>query len=201
MQTINQHKMHDYRKELLNEVSAFDGFIAFKFVQMLTKPFNQWPAFELGLIDNKGKTIKKPKSSEEKKAFSILDRLTRNMKILLAKLPGGSSKIASYAAALFLLKEEEGLDNQTVHKLMDCIIGYMEDNDIKPIYPDTILRESWNITKLKFGKYELDSGDVVFLSKDLLPEHVFLGVELYLSETNTTGKPLLFASENIKEEF
>ena len=189
--------MHQYRENLLTEVSVFDGLVAFKFVQMLTKPFEKWKAFELGLIDKDGNKIKKAKTSEEKKAFGLFNRLVRNMKKFLAKLPGGSTKIGSYAAALFLLKEDMGFNDDTAKKMMDCLIEYMEENDIEPIYPD----DSIKTPRMPKGRYDLDFGESVFISEDMKPFSNFLGVDLYLSETNTFGSNILFAIENIKEEF
>lgn len=190
--------MTDYREKLLNEAGVFDGLIAFRFVQLLTKPFESWPAFELGIIDEKGKSLKKAKSSEEKKAFGLFHRLVRNIKLLMAKMPGGSTKLASYAAALFLLKENYSLDDATVNKMMDCIIELADASDLKVVYP---LTEDIKILRITEGRYELDSGDVIIVTEDLKPKHKFLGVDLYLSETNTSGKPMLFAFENIEGEF
>lgn len=85
-----------------------DLFLVYQFIRKLTKPFTEWPAYKLGIIDEKGKVLiprKKFKTTEQKKAFTILDVMIANLKKLLEKLPGGSSQIASYAAALWLIKE------------------------------------------------------------------------------------------------
>ena len=84
-----------------------DLFLVYQFVRRLATPFTKWEAFKLGVIDKDGSIItkKKERSREQKKAFGLFDLMVLNMKKLLGKLPGGSSKIASYAAALFLIKE------------------------------------------------------------------------------------------------
>lgn len=82
-----------------------DLVLIYQFIKRLTTPFNKTEAYKLGLIDEKGKRLKKAQTSEEKKAMGYFDRLVFNIKRLLEKLPGGSSRIASYGAALWLIKE------------------------------------------------------------------------------------------------
>lgn len=85
-----------------------DLFLVYQFVRKLTTPFEDWEAYKLGIIDEKGKVLRKRKTlgtSREKNAFGVFDVMILNLKKLLSKLPGGSSKIASYAAALFLIRE------------------------------------------------------------------------------------------------
>ena len=86
-------------------------YFVYQFIKKLVTPFDKTKAFELGIIDEKGKILKKRrelKTSEEKEAYSLSDTLIWNIKKLLGKVPGGQSRIASYAAALFLIKEQHG---------------------------------------------------------------------------------------------
>tara|TARA_B100001778_G_scaffold333997_1_gene343929 strand:- start:623 stop:1342 length:720 start_codon:yes stop_codon:yes gene_type:complete len=86
-------------------------YFVYQFIKKLVTPFDKTKAFELGIIDGKGKILKKRrelKTSEEKEAYSLSDTLIWNIKKLLGKVPGGQSRIASYAAALFLIKEQHG---------------------------------------------------------------------------------------------
>jgi len=88
---------------------AFDTFITYKIISALVTDWEDMPAFEQGIIDEKGKLLKKTsklKTKEEKEAFTLFHRLIFNLKRLIQRLPGGSSKLASYAAGLFLIKEE-----------------------------------------------------------------------------------------------
>jgi hypothetical protein len=86
-------------------VNMVDTLIIFRILKKLVTPYEKWKAFDLGLIDDKGKSLKKAKTSEEKSAMTLVDRMVLNMKRLLNKIPGGKSQIASYIAALALLKE------------------------------------------------------------------------------------------------
>lgn len=94
---------------------AVDLFIVYQFIKRLSTPFDETEAFNLGLIDAKGKLLKKAKTKEERAASTYFDRMIFNMKRLLAKIPGGQSKVASYAAALLLLREEQ-------HHTMDNLL-------------------------------------------------------------------------------
>lgn len=103
-------KHHQFQIEILNESVVIDTFFLYTFLRKLVTPFNKTEAFKLGLIDERGKVLKKRSqlsSSEEKRAFTMFDVLIWNIKKLLERLPFGRSRLASYAAALWLLKESE----------------------------------------------------------------------------------------------
>lgn len=90
-----------------------DLYLTYQFIRRLTTPFADTRAYSLGLIDKDGRTVRSPKTPEEKDAYGYFDRLVFNLKRLLGKFPGGRTRTASYAAALLLLREktvdEEGL--------------------------------------------------------------------------------------------
>lgn len=85
-----------------------DNLIAYKVLKMLVTNFTDTEAFKLGIIDAKGKNLRKAnslKTSEEKDAYTFLNRLVFNMKKIINKLPGGENKTKSLVAALWLVKE------------------------------------------------------------------------------------------------
>jgi len=86
--------------------SVSDLLLIYQFIKRLTTPFDKTEAYKLGLIDEKGKKLKKAESKEEENAMGYFDRLVFNIKRLLEKIPGGSSRLGSYAAAMWLIKEE-----------------------------------------------------------------------------------------------
>lgn len=89
-----------------------DTFVTYQFIKRLATPFEKWDAYKYGIIDKDGKLLRKSstlKTQEEKNSWRYFDRLVANLKKLLGKVPGGKSRIASYAAALLLLREEEYL--------------------------------------------------------------------------------------------
>jgi hypothetical protein len=100
-----------------------DMFYAFRFLKLLVTPWNKMEAFELELIDDNGKVIKKPATNEEKSAYTVFHRLVFNIKRLMSKLPFGKTKLASYATALFLIKEHTGIPESKLRSIMEEVIG------------------------------------------------------------------------------
>jgi len=84
-------------------------YFVYQFLKKLVTPFEKTEAFKLGIIDEKGKILKKRRdleTKEEKAAYNLSDTLVWNLKKILGKVPFGKSKLASYAAALWLIKEQ-----------------------------------------------------------------------------------------------
>ena len=85
-----------------------DNLIAYKVLRMLVTNFTDTEAFKLGIIDAKGKNLRKANTlttTDEKDAYNFLHRLVFNMKKIINKLPGGENKTKNLIAALFLVKE------------------------------------------------------------------------------------------------
>ncbi len=85
-----------------------DLYLVYQFLRRLTTPFEEWDAYKAGIIDKDGNILKKKndrKTQTEKDSFGTFDLMVLKLKKLLGKLPGGESKIASYAAALWLIRE------------------------------------------------------------------------------------------------
>jgi hypothetical protein len=104
-----------------------DYFLVYQFIRRLATPFNEWEAFKLGIIDERGNVLRKRrdlKTSDEKRAFGVYDVMILNLKKLLEKAPGGQSRLASYAAALFLIREWKAFtpDSMLNESLSDSVI-------------------------------------------------------------------------------
>lgn len=94
-----------------------DLFLVYQFIRRLATPFEKWPAYEAGVIDKDGNILKNKKErnlKSEKDSFGIFDLMILKLKKLLAKAPGGSSRLASYAAALWLIKEWNHFSNESL---------------------------------------------------------------------------------------
>ena len=90
-----------------------DLFLVFNFIKRLVTPFEKWEAYKEGIIDEKGNLLIKRKDfvkNSQKAAFGIFDQMILNMKKLLGKLPGGQTKLASYASALWLIREQQRIE-------------------------------------------------------------------------------------------
>lgn len=97
---------------------AADLAYAFRFVRMLVLDWKSWDAYKEGLIDEDGKRIKSVKidSDAKRNAYTPFIRLCANVKRLLSKVPGGGSKLGSFAAALYLIKERYSLSDSQLEK-------------------------------------------------------------------------------------
>jgi hypothetical protein len=106
---------------------AFDLFLVYEFIKRLATPFNEWEAYDLGIIDERGNILKKKternKTTKERAAFGKFDLLVLKLKKLLEKLPAGQTRVGSYAAALWLIKEhqQKGVDVITEEALLEYI--------------------------------------------------------------------------------
>ena len=94
-----------------------DLFLVYQFIRRLATPFEKWEAYKLSIIDKDGNVLMKSKeftNSRQRKAWGIFDRMVANLKKLLAKVPGGSSRFATYAAALYLIKEHKAFTDESM---------------------------------------------------------------------------------------
>lgn len=89
-----------------------DMFLVYQFMKRIITPFEKWPAFKLGIIDKDGKVLipKKNLPAEGDRAWGYFDIICANLKKILAKVPGGKSKLGSIVAATFLFKEHANKD-------------------------------------------------------------------------------------------
>ena len=103
-----------------------DNVLAYRILSMLVKNFKDTQAYKLGLIDDKGKNIKKPQTSKEKDAYTYLHKLVFNMKKIINRLPGGESKLKSVVTALFLIKEYYESGSRTTSLMEDRYKSLLE---------------------------------------------------------------------------
>ena len=124
---------------------AFDAIIVYQLIKMLATDWEDQEAFKLGIIDKDGNVLRKRrtlKTQNEKNAFTVFHVLAFNLKKLLEKLPFGKTKLASFAAALILLREE---DKDTEEKWEDE--QWLENELTKMFNEDK--------TKFNFHEYQI----------------------------------------------
>lgn len=87
---------------------------------MLVMDWKKWDAYKLGIIDKKGKRDRDVDldTDEKKSAWTHFIRLCANIKRLLQKIPGGGTKLGSFAAALYLIKETYKLPDKEIEKIL-----------------------------------------------------------------------------------
>ena len=94
-----------------------DLYVVYRILRRLTQPFTEWEAFKLGVIDAQGNILKKDsdrRTMAERDSLTTFDVLMIKLKRLLALAPGGKTRLASYAAALWLIKEEKNLTPENI---------------------------------------------------------------------------------------
>jgi len=155
---------------------AIDLFVTYRFLKLLTTPFEKTDAYKLGIIDEKGNRIRQEKSTkpavelsttELKNAYTILHKLVFNIKKIFAKVPGLRTKVGTYAAALFLLKDtfKESVDPKMFEREF---LKYIKENDIK--INDSITEEvQLDGDLLPKGIYKLQNDIVVDEEDENLP--------------------------------
>jgi hypothetical protein len=125
-----------------------DSVIAYRILRMLTTPFEETDAYKLGIIDNRGKELKKMSqlhTAAELNAYSILHRMVFRIKRIIEKVPVDNKKLVTFAAALSLVKENYqnncepiDLELQYLNRLNTDLtedIKYVKENlDAKKIY-------------------------------------------------------------------
>lgn len=94
---------------------AGDLIYTFRFLTLLVTKFEETEAFKAGIIDAEGRRRKDFNAdlAVNREAlqnyYTPFHRLVFNIKKMMLKVPGGSTSIASYAAALYLIKEKYGV--------------------------------------------------------------------------------------------
>lgn len=131
---------------------AADAFYTFRFLRLLTTPWEKTGAYKAGIIDANGKVIKKPETPNEKSVYNYFHRLVFNIKRMLNKLPFGKTTIASYITALYLIKEHAGINDNSIIKVLNELSIDVEE------YMHPILESTWYKTEagdLRAGSYIL----------------------------------------------
>lgn len=141
-----------------------DIFVLYQFLRRLVTPFEKWEAYKTGVIDKDGKVVtdKKDRTQEQEKSWGYFDRLVANLKKLLGKIPGGKSRIASFAAALLLLREEN-IDPDDMDLLQEKLDYYMEEAQMLAEEAPTMAAGSGAVAGIGVG----DDGEPGFTKKQI----------------------------------
>lgn len=123
---------------------VFDAVVTYQFIKLLSQDFTEWKAYELGIIDEDGNTLRKRrtlKTTEERNSFTTFHVVIRNLKRILEKTPFGKSKLVSFGAALFLIKENrENMPEYSVEELQEQINNIINHNNTKRWYMEYTAR-------------------------------------------------------------
>lgn len=140
--------MIDRHKTILVEGQIFDLIYVYQFIKRLVTPFNKTKAFDLGIINDKGEVLKKRadlSAQDEKNAYTYFDTVIFNLKKMLGMLPFGKTMLASFAAALLLLKEEKNFEFHILQEYDNKILEEKYYAMLSNIKNNPSTRESLNL--------------------------------------------------------
>lgn len=185
---------------------AGDLVYTFRFLTLLVTPFDKTKAYEAGIIDENGKRRKDFNKAQNREVYknyyTPFHRLVFNIKRLMSQAPGGSSRLASYAAALFLIKENYSVSEKRILKALS-------EAGIDPT--DILAEESnWFVLKngqLSPGVYRLKHekvfedvdvpvlpNDKVKVAEDAMPVGDMFGINIYEATHVRTNKKVYVTS-------
>ena len=110
---------------------AVDLIITYRVIKLLVTPFNKQEAYKYGIIDDKGKVLRKFKTlqkSEEKKSYTVLHRFVFNLKRILQKV-GLGGRLGSFAVALGLLIKEDKSYEPYKQIIESAIVTNLKETD------------------------------------------------------------------------
>jgi len=187
---------------------AADLGYTFRFIRLMVMDWKDWDAYKLGLIDENGKRNKNVKmdTDEKKSAYTPFIRLAANVKRLVAKIPGGGSRLGSFASALYLIKEKVGAQGleKICEKLNVDILDFLNEKnewfllDNKQLSPGV-----YRVSSAKLINGSCDElvwpKDQVRIKDDSFPIGDVFGVDIYEAiHVNTDKKIYVTAGELIR---
>ena len=205
---------------------AIDLFVTYRFIKLLETPFKHTDAYKLGIIDEDGNRVIPPKpkigvwnktpkplrTSEEKNAYTILHKLVFNIKKLFAKVPGLRTKLGTYAAALFLLKDtfKESVDDPDVFEkeFMKYLKeqGYELDDSINEEvigFGEVLPKGEYTLANDILNKEEEElsakKGDKVVAYDDEAPIDTVLGVDIFPVIHSKTQEKIYVSLEDLNK--
>ena len=193
---------------------AIDLLITYRVIKLLVTSWEKQAAFKLGIIDEKGKVLRKSrtlKTRDEKNSYTILHRFIFNLKRMLQKV-GLGSRIASFGVALALLVREGKFNEESKYLLENELLEYLKKKKLFS-YNDIKIKEQYfsesNCLKpgyysLKYDVVNLDTevvskkGDAIIVEKLTKPLETFFGMDIF-EVMIKGGDKILVSQEAVNE--
>ena len=187
---------------------AADLGYTFRFIRMMVMDWKDWDAYKEGIIDENGKRNKSVEldTNERKSGYTPFIRLAANIKRLVAKIPGGGSRLGSFASALYLIKEKVGTKGleKICDKLNVEVLDFLNEKNEWFILDDKQLTPGvYKISTAKLINESCDElvwpKDQIRIKDDSFPVGDVFGVDVYEAvHINTDKKIYVTASELIR---
>jgi len=193
---------------------AIDLFVTYRFIKLLVTPFEKTDAYKLGIIDANGiRTDKKLLKQNEQNAYTVLHKLVFNIKKIFSKVPGLRSKLGTYAAALFLLKDtfKEHMEDPDVFEKE--FLKYLKENNIEfdESISEEVVLDNGKLPKgiyvltqdvvMTEGDEEIDAleGDEVEAFDDMPPSDTIMGVDVFSVVHSNTSQRIYVSADDIRQ--
>ena len=111
---------------------AVDLLITYRIMKLLVTPFDKQEAFKYGIIDKKGKVLRKWSTinkSQEKRSYTILHRFIFNLKRILQKA-GLGGRLGTFAVALATLIREHQEFEEHQKLIESTVIKYLKQENL-----------------------------------------------------------------------
>ena len=187
---------------------AADLGYTFRFIRLMVMDWKDWDAYKLGLIDENGKRNKNVKidTDAKKSAYTPFIRLAANIKRLIANVPGGGSKLGSFASALFLIKEKVGTKGleKICEKFNIDVLDFLNEKNEWFLLEDKQLSPGvYRVSNPKLLNKTCDelvwSKDQVRIQDECFPIGDVFGVDVYeATHIKTNHKVYVTASELLR---
>ena len=193
---------------------AIDLLITYRVIKLLVTSWEKHDAFKYGIIDKKGKILRKSrelKDRKEKNAYTILHRFIFNLKRILQRV-GLGSKIGTFGVALAMLIKEGKFNNESKYLLEDKLLEYLKKKKLFN-YDDIQIKEQFfnDSNYLKPGYYSLKynvvdenteviskKGDVIVVEELTKPSETFFGMDIFEVKVKG-GDKILISQEAVNE--
>ena len=168
---------------------AIDALIAARLIKLLVTPFKKTKAYQMGIIDDKGKVLIKSKDIPKKfptyeiqkarRAYTLLIRFVFNLKRLLSKV-GIRGPIGSAAAAAIAFLKEEYPNNLYIEQE---VYKYLKEQgfqfDMSEDYGEPLVEGTY---KVKHDIYNLDGDKIINSDEDIIytnTTHTIMGYDVF----------------------
>ena len=182
---------------------VIDALVAYRVLKILVTPFKRTKAYQLGIIDDKGKVLIKAKEftksfpagkrDNAKKAYTLLIRFVFNLKRILAKVGIRGALGSAAAAAVAFFREEKDYNPIIEKQIYKYIKEQGFEYDINENYGDPIQHGKYIVKRDIYdleGEIVINSGEVIDFFEDTQPimgYDVFKHNNVYLTTEDLNG--------------
>lgn len=111
--------------------TVVDTLVAMRLLRLFSTPFEQTPAYQMGIIDNKGNKIKDPQTAEERDSYTFLDRMGFKIRRALTTSSNASARrLLVFASAIAMIREQNDLDDMSDDDFQVLIDMYSQDENV-----------------------------------------------------------------------